>query len=187
MLLCFSFINNTKYNGGIDMTITPEVFFDIFILCLFWQKTCYTTVDHVSLILFRLGIITKKQRVDLSKDWRVQSIFIRNISRPPNYRKNQNRLSVNIILDTKTKLVLNLDPVLDINRVRLLRDYKLYLTAVGEKYANSIESKYSSLITKRRYLEAIESNNDKTAVGAIMKRYGQKVEDETDGNPYRKA
>ncbi|MFH1233070.1 MAG: hypothetical protein V1649_00235 [Patescibacteria group bacterium] len=172
------------------MTITPEVFFDIFILCLSWQKTCYTTVDHVGLILFRLGIITKKQRTNLSKDWRTQSIFIRNISRPPNYRKNQIRFDADTILDTKTKLVLNLDPVLDINRMRLMRDYKLYLTAVGEKYANSIKSKYSSLITKERYLEVLEvikSNHCETAIGMIINRYGQKVEDETGGNPYRKA
>ena len=168
------------------MTITPEVFFDIFVLCLFWQNTYYTTVDHVSLALFRLGIITKKQRANLFKDWRTQSIFIRNISRPPIYREKYSRLDTDIVLNTKTKLVLNLDPVLNLDRRRLLRDYKLYLTAIGEKYASSIESKYSSLLVKQRYLKAIETDNCIT-IGVIIKRYGQKVEEETGGNPYRKA
>lgn len=63
------------------ITVTPQVFFDLFVLCLSWQwgedrlTHMWTTVDKVARILAGLGILTEKQRKVLYKDRRTQSLF----------------------------------------------------------------------------------------------------------------
>ncbi len=160
------------------IVVTAQVFFDLFVLCLSWPKdlsdsfySCYTwtTVDKVARILYGLGIITKKQRSVLYKNERLQLIFSQSTSR----------------FDPKSStkpLFLHLDHAIDINRRRLLRDYRLSLTPGGKHYADSIAAKYAPIITRKMYFVEIERQNKNKP--AFMKLageiYRQRVKEETE-------
>ncbi len=161
-----------------QIIITPKVFFDLFILCLFWQSEDiwqneytrlsggWTTVDKVARILYGLGIITKKQKSLLHKDRRVQTIFFQSTSR---FDQGSGAKF----------LFLHLDHATDINSKRLLRDYRLSLTSGGIRYAKLIIEKYLPLLTKTMYFAEIERQAKPKAIGMVMKNYQQKVEKET--------
>jgi len=170
-----------------QIVITPKVFFDLFVLCLFWQGegdrvtitptgrivSIWTTVDKVARILYGLGIITKKQRSIHYKDGRLQSIFVQSITR--------------FDPESSAKLLfLHLDHAIDMsvrtNRRRLLRDYRISLTPRGCDYAKSIEAKYSPIITQRMYIAEIERQDETKpkSMEAVMKQYSQKVEEEVE-------
>ena len=159
--------------------VTPQKFFDLFILCLSWQwspfilNRAWTTVDKVSRILCGLGIITGRQRANLYKDPRVQSVFMKSI-----YRVPAHRLNYHMLMDNPSKLIVSLDAVSDINRRRLLRDYRLYLTQAGKKYADRIADDYSP-VTRKMYFDEIERQGELKSA-AITTRYRQKVEAETE-------
>lgn len=178
-----------------SIIITPQVFLDLFILCLSWQwnpsdvNKTWTTVDKVSRILYGLGIISKKQYASLYKDRRAQHIFYSAICLLPAYygmktSKQQDFTRLNAILEGQKSfpLVLNIDPTRDISRRRLLRDYRLHLTLAGKEYADSITSKYEPFITKEMYLIEVKKQEDNKpkSMNAVMKRYKQKVRDDTE-------
>lgn len=187
------------------MVITPERFFDLFMLGLFWQSKgignwvqSFTTVDKVSRILEGLGVVTAKQRKSLFKDRHIQHLFLRNLERVhplgADYRQRQGRLvrvdedtSQQVLANSQMLLVYRADMQRDINRERLLRDYHLHLTAMGMAFAQSKEAEYASVVTRDKYLEEEERQrlmyetlrNEAARRAAVMIRYKEKVTRET--------
>ncbi len=133
-------------------------------------------------------IINKKQKLSLYKDPRVQHIFYSAVCiLPAHYRrlvedKKFSRLKAILEGDSSSWLFMNIDPTIDIDRRRLLRNYRLDLTNAGKTYADSIASKYNSVITKDIYLAEVkrQKENKPKAIGLVMTKYREKVRKETE-------
>ena len=165
-----------------SIEITPQTFFDIFVLCLSWQwnpvssRHMWTTVDKVVRILNGLGIITDQQKEILYKNKVLQQLFLRKSSHPPGHD-----YSAHLVLPSPSLIVIGYDFAKDMNRLRLLRDYRIYLTARGKQYAQSIESQYAKVITAEKYHEEIKRQGELEdgAKAAVMSKYRDRVEEET--------
>lgn len=177
------------------IVLTPDKFFDIFVLCLYWQwddvslNYCWTTVDKVVRILHGLDIVSSKQRKALSKDLRTQSVFaMRSVvfvssldCEKPGVRRDE------LLNDSKRLIVYAGSGVF--NRERMLRDKRILLTRRGVEYAKSIEARYADVVTMVSYAEEIirqELDKD-AAMGAIMSRYREKVRRESSKEDERAA
>ena len=49
-------------------------------------------------------------------------------------------------------LVITCDLAEDLNRERMLRNMRMYITDAGRKYAGQIEERYAKVVTKEAYL-----------------------------------
>lgn len=173
------------------ITITPQVFFDLFILCLSWQwdesrlTHMWTTVDKVVRILAGLEILTEKQRKVLFRDRRTQSLFAMKCGySPSNFREYGDGEKRNMVLMSQKLLVVSHDSAADFSRKRLLRDYRIFMSHRGRLHAESLEAKYANVINRESYCaecarQAAELADPK-ARSAVSKRYRQRVEEETD-------
>lgn len=172
------------------IVLTPEKFFDLFVLCLSWQwddgsmNTCLTTVDKVVRILNGLGIITDKQRRVLYKDRRTQSLFVmrsRVITAAIDSSETKFGFRREEFLAAPQRLLVYCGFTEDLNRERLLRDRHTVLTRKGVEYAKSIEARYANIITMESYAAEIERQGfaEDKAMGAIMMRYRAQVSRET--------
>jgi hypothetical protein len=172
------------------ITITPQVFFDLFVLCLSWQwderrlTHMWTTVDKVVRILAGLGILTDKQRKLLYRDRRTQSLFRKSCGYiPSNLQEYQDGEKRNLVLRSVKLLVVSHDSAGDFSRERLLRDYRIFMSQHGKMYAESLEAKYAQVITCESYRAECARQEaelaDPKARAAVSKRYRQRVEDET--------
>ena len=175
-----------------QIQITPQVFFDLFILCLSWQwdeksmRYMFTTVDKVVRILSGLGILTDRQRKVLYKDRRTQVLFLKNcgfvssIDEAGDGRKRQ------VVLSSREPLVISHDPTRDFSYKRMLRDYRIFLSRSGKAYADSIEHKYSSIVT--HYLYQAECDTQEESIknskvkAKLIFNYRVRVAEETSSN-----
>jgi hypothetical protein len=176
------------------MIITPQVFFDLFVLCLSWQHDFtnlsrdYTTVDKVARILHGIGIVTDLQRRKLYKDRRVQSLFARKTAKFPlttrDGRLGREGLALRReeVLSATAMLAMFVDVNEPINKQRMLRDQRLYLTRRGLEHGQAVAPRYSAVVDREKY-SAEEKRQDamleERSKGAVLKRYRAKVEDET--------
>ena len=84
-------------------------------------------------------------------------------------------------MDLPGELVLSLPIGDEMNRLRVLRDYRLHLTHRGKAYADSIATRYAQFVSRDQYLSEIERQGKlgSNAVGAVISAYRAKVKDET--------
>lgn len=177
------------------IVLTPDVFFDLFVLCLSWQwdpkslTFAWTTVDKVVRILHGLDIVSDKQRRVLYRDKRTQGLFrMRSLfmfGRSPEGCSGEKREGV---LNSRFRLVISVPMASDVNRERMLRDYHIYLTRRGKLYAGSIEAKYRDFITSERYFAEIERQGtflDRSEAALVMENYRARVNRETDEGAVR--
>lgn len=178
------------------ITITPQVFFDLFVLCLSWQwdgsrlTHMWTTVDKVVRILAGLEILTEKQRKVLFQDRRTQSLFaVKCGYLSSNFQHYGDGEKRNLVLTSQKLLLVSHDSATDFSRKRLLRDYRIFMSDRGRLHAQSLEETYAGLITRESYLA--ECARQETALGdrrrraAVLSRYRQRVEEETEGEGVR--
>ncbi|MFC1630085.1 hypothetical protein ACFL06_00945 [Patescibacteria group bacterium] len=177
-----------------QVVITPQVFFDLFMLCFSWQwreddpGRAYTTVDKIARILHGLGIITERQRARLHRDLRAQNLFLKHAEILPLHitasikiGKRKRETWGQAVLRASSFLVINKEPGKPINRKRLLRDLRFYLTGAGKQYADSIAEKYAPIVTKEAYFEEDkrqQENWDSKRAAGVMKKYRQKLQRE---------
>ena len=169
------------------ITITPQTFFELFVLCLSWQhdfenlKKNWTTVDKVVRILHELDILTDKQRKVLYKDRRTQHLFMSRSAKFTTAVGSNGGERREEILNSQAPLALVCDLVIDIDRQRLLRDQRIYLTRKGLAMAQAVESRYAAVIDKDKYFGVIEmwASRGDVAMGAIITAYRAKVARET--------
>jgi len=164
------------------MIITPQKFFDIFCLCLYWQTNFdnvylkrWTTVDKVARILEQLKIISTKQREILYKDWRVQRIFSKSIAIPPVGIWDEKTFK----FDNRAILLIRAEPCDWRNPRRILMNIRLFLSERGKEYCEGKIQEYETIISKKMYLDQCEKDKkkQKPAAGAIMANYLETVEE----------
>lgn len=171
-------------------TVTPPIFFDLFVLCLSWQwdesslTAMFTTVDKVVRILAGLGILTKKQRKVLFKDRRTQSLFAMKCGRiSSNFQEDEDGEKRNIVLKSRYLLVVSHDSTKDFSRERMLRDYRIYLSHRGKAHADSLQAKYGHVVTRESYRFECDRQEmelkSPQAKAAVMKEYRARVDEET--------
>lgn len=184
--------------------MTPTEFFELFFLCLYWQwderslNYCWTTVDKVARLLKELGLLKEKERRALAKDRRVQHLFLRNgFCVAFNSIEVQMKFSHNrgwyADYDKRRENILAMDHLFlinypitgEINRVRMLRDYRMYLTYKGVAHAKTLEAKWAIKIDRARYLAKCEELEldipTKAGKATVMSRYRERVDKETEG------
>lgn len=187
--------------GPMVLTITPEVFVDLMRLCLTWEwekakdrakashnrenplyatQLGWTTVDKIVRILHGLEIVTKKQRSMFYKDRRLQYLVLRNTEAAA----IGDPLLSRVLQDSKKDFVLQCEMAESINREKMLRNTRFYITTRGQTVARLVSGKYATSITKERYFSEIERQNDLLPRGpgsmeTIVTNYRQKVEEET--------
>ncbi len=170
--------------------ITPKVFFDLFVLCLSWRWNpnhdnlmgCTTTVDAVVKILHKLNVLTFKQKKVLYKNKVLQGLFLmkgRSIPQGDLLGFSHQRLE-------EPRIILIAFPACEeMNRERLLRDYRILLTNIGKTYADSLGDRYKTILTREAYLVACEERDaqftDMRAKAAAATRYRELVKRETQG------
>lgn len=170
--------------------VTPESFFELFLLCLSWQADLYrrygnwTTVDKVARILWLEEVITRKQRRTLFLDKRVQQIFKRHAELmyvlPGVVYEDR-------VAQSTQPLVIPLEHGLDIDPERMLRDCRIYITIRGMEMAQeNLAVRYHRVITKQRYDGRLQDDREfrqryHGRIGVVMANYEDKVERETSG------
>lgn len=171
-----------------ERVITAHVFYDIFMLCHAWQSKgsepqhAYTTVDKVVRILCGLSILTEKQRKTLFRDSKLQSLFLKSATlyesgtgffRPTEQFMDNVRLNICLPGSSERREQLN--------RERMLRDYRIYITARGIKYGLGGEAQYADVITREGYFAEIERQGPlkEGAQAPIIKKYKDRVLEET--------
>jgi hypothetical protein len=142
--------------------ITAEVFYDLFMLCLAWQSDeklpqhSWTTVDKVVRILSGMEILTSAQKKNLYLDAKLQRIFLKSACLheggsgtfiPSEHFEDDIRLNITIP-SSKIHTALS--------RERMLRDYRIYITARGQKYGLLGAKSYEDIITFEAYFAEIE-------------------------------
>lgn len=136
-------------------SFTPQMFYDVFVLSFSWEpdphrndlRWSWTTVDKVGTILHRLDVLSAKQKKAISKDRRTQSLFI---MKSAFWGKGH---SSSWLLEVVPKnLVIVCEASQDLDRVRMLRDMRIFITPAGRAYAAKIESRYANMVTKEAYL-----------------------------------
>jgi hypothetical protein len=187
----------------VALIVTPEVFVDLMRLCLSWEwehgldrerathnrerpvyatQVGWTTVDKIVRIMFGLGIVSKKMRSVFFKDRRLQHLVLRNLE---TFIANGGGL--NMTLDSsKRDFLLSIDPAETLNREKMLRNMRFYITASGQRKAQLLIPKYAASISKEMYFKEIEKQEIEMAKhGAVKIRvidaYRQRVEEETKG------
>ena len=155
------------------LTITPGVFFDLMRLCLGWEweqgldrqkathnrehplyptQIGWTTVDKIARILCGLGIITKKQKSVLYKDRRLQYVVLHNAEVAA---IGDSSLS-HVLRDSRKDFVLQCEATESVNREKMLRNMRFYITESGRNKMNAISAKYAASITKEKYFAEIK-------------------------------
>lgn len=173
------------------LTITKQQFYDIFLVCLYWQsdplqpRSCCTTVDKVGRILNGLGLLSDEERRILQTDTVLQELFWKNID---------SNISGGSLIEqmgqSKKEIIVRVSGMRladnRFNKRRLLRDERIYITHRGMKVVEKeLEAKYSGFITVEQYLEEIQRQQevfddlDESARNAIYRRYRDRVEIET--------
>ncbi len=170
------------------MTVNPEVFVDLFLLCLWWQTKDadrdshrWTTVDSVVKTLAELGLISEAVKKGVRKNIDLQNLMRRNTDVRSLVAEFQP------VYDAANRLFLYRgNDHLEVERARLLRDRHIYLTAVGVRKAAEIEGKYSSFLTsavylkKRAEIEAQFEEMREKALVAVAARYREKCANDKD-------
>lgn len=175
-----------------SIIVTPQVFFELFVLCLSWQwdearlTHMWTTVDKVSRILAGLRILTEKQRKALFKDRRTQSLFAMKCGYISSlFQESEDGEKRNMVLVSQKLLLVSHDSTKNFSRERLLRDYRIYMSHRGKTFAESLEAKYANAITRESYRAECAKQEaelaDQRARAAVSQRYRQRVEEETKG------
>jgi hypothetical protein len=185
------------------LVITPDVFVDLMRVCLSWEweqglarekashnrehrvyatQVGWTSVDKIVRILLGLGIVTKKQKSVFFKDRRLQHLVLHNSDIFSGYGD-----CVDVTLaDSKRDFVFYVDPSETLNREKMLRNTRFYITDLGRMKAQRLVAKYSSSITKETYFKEIEKQEEEGPVtragkAKVYDRYRQRVEAETRG------
>jgi hypothetical protein len=149
------------------------------------DKHKFYTVEAVSRILEKLKIINKNQRLGLYKDSRVQTLFYNNVVILPAYchqKQYVDYMDRVKTLQKKAFLELRQEYTKNINKLRLLRDYRISLTETGKLKAISLLEKYKDYISQYVFLEALEElyyDKPHFAMAAIVKKYKDKVRRDT--------
>lgn len=185
------------------LVLTPEVFLDLMRLCLTWQwekaldrakashnrehplhatQLGWTTVDKMVRILHGLGIVSTKQRSVLYKDRRLQHLVLRNSE---TITIGDWNLS-GVLQDAKKDFVLQHDHAESLNREKMLRNMRFYISTHGQTAAKLISAKYAASVTKERYFAEIERQEELLprrpgTIESVMINYRQKVTAETKG------
>src|SRR3989344_3209579 len=172
------------------ISVTPQSFFDLFILCLSWQwdetrlTNMFTTVDKVVRILTGLEILTEKQRKVLSKDRRTQSLFAMKCGFiSSTFAQTEDGEKRNMVLMSKNLLLVSHDPAKEMSRERLLRDCRIFMSHRGKAYADSLQAKFAHVITRESYRFECDRQdmelNSPQAKAVVMKKYRARVDEET--------
>jgi len=189
------------------LVLTPLVFYDLFLLAASWEWHNDTipgtsiTVDKVARMLVGLGIMTPKQKKALSRDRRVQTLFMCHLTQQNSdaaFKVSPTQIkgsTLDAILSTTTDLVVRRDFAQEtLNRERLLRDMRIHLTRTGVDHAAALEDQYASHLTREQYLAEVvrqEATAPRTRGGraAMMQQYHARVDRETgdkDDRPRRR-
>jgi len=166
-------------------TVTPQSFFDLYVLAAYWLNPeadfrvnrGWNTVDKVCRILNGLGVLSDKQRKAVYKDRRTQSLFLMK-SKVVAFGHFDNHT----IAASGKILVIADDLAKELNREKMLRNMRIYLTEAGRTYARSIEAKYASVCTRERFLvenDRQEAMITERAKAAVVPKYNKRVEQET--------
>lgn len=172
------------------ITISREVLFEIFVLCLFWEWNpdrlthAYSTGGKVLRILKGLGVITDSQEKYLPDENAYLSLFAIKGSflYTQTHFVDRNGTKRDWVLGDKKPILIQVVGRGKINRRRILRDYRIYLTHVGASLAKGLlEEKYAPLINREKYLEEVKKQQEELSLRAIpvvMKRYRIRVKEE---------
>ncbi len=150
------------------MAITPDVFFDLFILSIFFRSKVtdeqveeidfgtWTTVDCVARIFFLVGILTKKQRKIFSDDKRLQAIFVRHskmVYGKVNYEVAEE--------ETDHKLIVKVpnDQTGQFLRKQILMNARIFLTRRGYNAAQVL-TKYYPWFSDEAFLKAYHDSRN---------------------------
>ncbi len=180
----------------------PDEFYDLFCLCLYWQwnendlRSCWTTVDKVARVLNQMDMLKDKERRLLSKDRRVQHLFLRRstllslsaILPPTGFSHNRGTFldwdkRRDDLLATNSELIINVQLTSEVNRERMLRDYRIYMTQRGARRARDVEPAWAARIDKDRYAakcEELSLGLTDEAIAAMIRHYRERVSRETE-------
>lgn len=173
-------------------TLTRRQFYDLFLLCLYWQSdpdhpmSCWTTVDKVARILNELGLLDDKGRKTLFRDTALQGYFWQQAEIKPFEMALKDALEASkkeILIQVSSERAIDPDRF---NKSRLVRDEHLFITARGAKIAKvQLESQYGEALTLETYFEQVQKDReafnllDEVAQKSIFKRYRERVKQET--------
>lgn len=170
------------------MTVNPEVFVDLFLFCLWWQTKDaerdshrWTTVDSVVKTLVELELISEAVKKGIRKNFDLQNLMRRNTDVRSLVAEFQP------VYDAATRPFLYRgSDHLEVDRSRLLRDYRVFITSAGMRKAAVVEAKYSSFLSGQVYLEKraeIEARFEEVSEGAlaaVAARYREKCKTDRD-------
>lgn len=148
---------------------TPQSFFDIFVLCFSWEpdphqddpRWSWTTVDKVAAVLSRLKILSDKQKKAASRDRRTQSIFVMKSK-----FCGAGQCDRQVLRNDPKMLAFICEVGDDLNRERMLRNMRVFITAAGRAYAAKLEQRYSNVVTKEAYLAELAVRDAEFTSGA---------------------
>lgn len=138
--------------------INEEHFTNLFLLALWWQtrdssrlQDRHATVDAVARIFVELGVLNARLKTGLRKDSLLQAHFRRNIEL---FRVgDEDRTISDDRAATQRPMFIRHDMAKGVvDRERMLRDTRVYITEAGEARAAAIEVRYAHLLTAERYL-----------------------------------
>ena len=184
------------------LVLTPDVFLDLMRMCLTWQweraldrqkashnrenplyptQIGWTTVDKIVRILCGLTIVTTKETSVLYNDRRLQYLALRNAEIVASGDQDLLR----ILESSNRDFVLQCAAAESINREKMLRNMRFYITRAGRTKAEALFIKYAGTITNARYFAEIEnqdSNMPESSAGkaSVMSNYRKKVAEETE-------
>lgn len=173
--------------------IDAEHFTNLFLLALWWQtrdssrlQDRHTTVDAAARVFVGLGVLSAKLKTSLRKDSLLQSHFRRNIDECR--LSDEDRTIAADWAATQRPMFVRHDAAKgEIDRERMLRDTRIYISEAGEKRAAMLEARYASLLTAERYLEkraemmaAFEAEVPEGARPFVAKVYRKRCEGDKD-------
>ena len=139
--------------------IDAEHFTNLFLLALWWQtrdsprlQDRNTTVDAVARVFVELGVLSAKLKGGLRKDSILQGHFRRSLE-PFRVGDEDRTIAVDRAATQRPMFVRHDVARGEIDRERMLRDMRIYITEAGERRAATLEARYSVVLTADRYLE----------------------------------
>lgn len=137
--------------------INPDHFTDLFLLALWWQTRDsrlhdrFTTVDAVTNIFVSLGVLDAQLKTGLRKDTHLQWHFRCRLD--PFWLSDGGLSIAQDRAATKRPMFVRHDMARgDVNRERMLRDMRIYISVAGEHLAATLEARYAPLLMAERYL-----------------------------------
>ncbi len=130
--------------------ISDQIFYDLFVYYLAGRtggSRSWTTVDHFAMVLRQIGLINNKWQKELYRSRELQHLFLRKAFTVRAFSEEQSR-------DVRCHIMIKaFSGEMELNRERVLKDYKIRITEGGKFYAASLDERFASIFPLKEIVE----------------------------------